>query len=112
MLLSSILNVLHPQTEIAVEAPGCAVEDEEDPALTGVCAGFDAETDGALAAEGLEVHFVGCVAGEVAWCCAGGVDAVFEVGALFGDCGDLVLGWWLVGGERWRGGWKEGGVLW
>lgn len=52
---------------------------------------IDAEAGLPLAAEGVEVHFVFGVAGEVGGLGGGRVDAVLELGALFGDCGDFFL---------------------
>lgn len=75
-----------------METPGCSVQDEEYPSLTRVGARFNAETGDSFAAEGFEVHFVGCITGEVSRGAAGGVNAVFEVGAFFGYCADLFLG--------------------
>lgn len=91
MLFACIFNVLHPQAQIAVEAPGSPVKDEEYSPLPSVRTGLDAEAGDALAAERLEVHLVGSIASEVSGGRASGIDTVLEVGAFFCDCADLFL---------------------
>lgn len=75
-----------------MEAPGGPVEYEKYSPLPSVGAGLDAETGDPLAAERLEVHFIGRITGKVGGGRATSIDTVLKVGALFCYCADLFLG--------------------
>jgi hypothetical protein len=92
LLLLTELHILHPQSEIAGELLGRAVQDEKDGALSAVRGGLDAQALAALLAQGVEVHLVGSIADVVAGFGAAGVQDVLKVAALFCDGGDFVAG--------------------
>lgn len=89
-----------------METPGGPVEYEEYSPLPSVGASLDAETGYPLAAERLEVHFVGRITGKVGRGRAGGIDTVLKVGAFFCYCADLFLGLGMIN-QRW-GSRREG----
>lgn len=91
LLLPRIIDVLNPETEIAVEFASRPLEDEENSSLTSVTGLSNPESLDAFLAQGFEVHFVLNISHKVDGLCATRIELVLKVGSFFDDGGNFIL---------------------
>ena len=91
LLLPRIIDVLNPETEIAVEFASRPLEDEENSSLTTVTGLSNPESLDAFLAQGFEVHFVLDISHKVDGLCATRIELVLKIGSFFDDGGNFIL---------------------